>query len=102
MELPSYTVAKELLVTFFCNGHHLLSLLYGPTCFCDALYAEEPDGRPWKPGSLGISIIIQCLFNIARLELPHPPPQGQMLIRSEEQLLLALTFLSLKYNLESI
>jgi hypothetical protein len=103
-ELPSHTVAKELLITYFRIWHPLLPFLHGPSCLgeLEALYDGEADSQPRKPGSLSMAIILRCLFNIAKLDRPDLPPLGRSCIGSEEQLLFSLSTLSLKRDLTSI
>lgn len=103
-ELPNHVVAKELLITYFRTWHPLLPFLHGPTCLeeLESIYAAETAGQPRKPRSRSTAVILQCLFNIAKLERPDLPQLGQSRIRSEEQLLLALSSLALKCDLSSV
>ncbi|KAH7357433.1 fungal-specific transcription factor domain-containing protein [Pyrenochaeta sp. MPI-SDFR-AT-0127] len=100
-ELPDHAVAKELLITYFRTWHPLLPFLHGPTCLSD-LEDAYAAGQASKPKSLSTGIIFQCLFNIAKLDRPDLPSLGTSHIRSEEQLMLALSIVSLKCDLPSI
>ncbi|KAF2635217.1 hypothetical protein P280DRAFT_473955 [Massarina eburnea CBS 473.64] len=103
-ELPNHDVAKELFVTYFRTWHPLFPFLHGPTCLeeLENLYQDENDGQSMKPGSLSTQIIIQCLFNIAKLDRPDLPQLGRLQIRSDDDMILSLSKLSLKSDLASI
>lgn len=100
-ELPDHPVAKELLITYFRTWHPLLPFLHGPTCLSD-LEDAYAAGQARKLKSLSSKIIFLCLFNIAKLDRPDLPPLGTLQIRSKEQLMLALSIVSLKCDLPSI
>ncbi|KAK7185543.1 Zn(II)2Cys6 transcription factor [Paraphaeosphaeria sporulosa] len=105
-ELPDHDIAKELLMTYFRTWHPLVPFLHGPSCLAELeqLYAgrEGSSGQRRKPRALALAVIFQCLFNIAKLERPDLPPLGNTSFRSEEQLLIPLSSLSLNCDLESI
>ncbi|KAH6621987.1 fungal-specific transcription factor domain-containing protein [Boeremia exigua] len=99
--LPDHAVAKELLITYFRTWHPLLPFLHGPTCLGD-LEDAYAAGQPRKPKSLSTAIIFQSLFSIAKLDRPDLPSLGASQFQSEEQLMLALSTVSLKCDLASI
>ncbi|KAL5453229.1 hypothetical protein PMIN06_005585 [Paraphaeosphaeria minitans] len=105
-ELPDHNIAKELLMTYFRTWHPLVPFLHGPSCLeeLEKLYVgqQDPGGRVRKPRTLAWAVIFQFLFNIAKLERTDLPPLATTSFRSEEQLLIALSSLSLKCDLESI
>ncbi|KAL1592657.1 hypothetical protein SLS60_011073 [Paraconiothyrium brasiliense] len=104
-KLPDHNMAKELVMTYFRTWHPLVPFLHGPNCLAELEHLYEGRGdvvdQRRKP-QLALAVIFQCLFNIAKLERPDLPSLGRTRFRSEEQLLGALSSLSLKCDIESI
>ncbi|RAR08284.1 Zn(II)2Cys6 transcription factor [Stemphylium lycopersici] len=103
-ELPSQELTNELLIAYFRTWHSLVPFLHGPTCLeeLEVLYASTPAGQSVRPRSLSMAVTLQCILNIAKLDRPDLPHLGSYSIHTDEQLLLALTPLSLKCDLASI
>lgn len=104
-ELPDRHTAKELLMAYFRTWHPLVPFLHGPTCLAELelLYSDQSNvaARSRKP-RLALTVIFQCLFNIAKLDRPDLPSLGCASFRTEEQLLTILSSLSLKCDIESL
>ncbi|KAH7076382.1 fungal-specific transcription factor domain-containing protein, partial [Paraphoma chrysanthemicola] len=98
--LPDHAAAKELLITYFRTWHPLFPFLHGPTCLED-LESLYVGGQAIKPKSLSTAIIFQCLFSIAKLDRPEITSLGKSQIRSQRQLMLALSMISLNCDLVS-
>lgn len=101
-KLPEYSVARELVLTYFRIWHPLVPFLQGPECLAelDALYDPNHDTR--STISLSHLVTFRCIFNIARLEKDSLHDISSTAIRSPSDLLPTLSLLALRSDTVSI
>ncbi|RSL74685.1 hypothetical protein CEP51_011496 [Fusarium floridanum] len=96
--LPNYTIARQLVLTYFRIWHPLVPFLHGPECLSqlDALY------RDTSTTPLSRLVTFKCIFNIARLESDNIPDLSSISIHSASDLLPTLGLLALRCDIPSI
>ncbi|KZL66566.1 fungal specific transcription factor [Colletotrichum tofieldiae] len=102
--LPDYSVARDLVLTYFRIWHPLAPFLQGPECLAelDTLYHSGSNSEREIPSSTGLLVTFRCIFNIARLEKDNSLDMGSTTIRSPSDLLPTLSLLALRCDTVSI
>ncbi|KZL78385.1 Zn(II)2Cys6 transcription factor [Colletotrichum incanum] len=102
--LPEYSVARDLVLTYFRVWHPLAPFLQGPECLAelDTLYHSGSNSERDYQISIGLLVIFRCIFNIARLEKDSSLDLGSTTIHSPSDLLPALSLLALRCDAASI
>ncbi|KAK1974739.1 fungal-specific transcription factor domain-containing protein [Colletotrichum cereale] len=103
--LPVYSVARELVLTYFRIWHPLVPFLQGPETLAnlDSLY-RSTTSTPETESMTSTSLLLtfRCIFNIARLEKDGSLDMGSTTIRSPSDLLPTLSRLALRCDAASI
>ncbi|KXH27570.1 Zn(II)2Cys6 transcription factor [Colletotrichum salicis] len=77
--LPEYTVARDLVLTYFRIWHPLVPFLQGPECLADLENLYAPDFNKRSSRSLCQFVIFKCILNVAKLDTDGPLDLGQSL-----------------------
>ncbi|KAK2011981.1 putative Zn(II)2Cys6 transcription factor [Colletotrichum eremochloae] len=102
--IPVYSVARELVLTYFRIWHPLVPFLQGREILAnlDSLYRSTTYPETESMVSTSLLFTFRCVFNIARLEKDTSLDLGFTAIRSPSDLLPTLSHLALRCDTASI
>ncbi|KAK1687505.1 hypothetical protein BDP55DRAFT_630698 [Colletotrichum godetiae] len=100
--LPEYTVARDLVLTYFRIWHPLVPFLQGPECLANLENLYAPDFNKRSSRSLCQFVTFKCILNVAKLDIDGPLDLGSAIIRSPSDLLPTLSILALRCDTISI
>nr|XP_036576281.1 C6 transcription factor [Colletotrichum truncatum]KAF6782990.1 C6 transcription factor [Colletotrichum truncatum] len=102
-DLPDYSTARKLVLTYFKIWHPLVPFLQGPECLAElkTLYTSE-DQDKHDAAFISRLVTFRCIFNISLLDCDDALNIGSVKIRASSDLLPTLSLLALRSDARSI